>query len=551
MTSSDAAARRAIAKDLDDTLLVEAAAGTGKTTELIERILSVLSSGRATMDEIVAVTFTEKAAGELKLRLREKLEEERSNASSDVVRERLEAALEKLEEAHVNTIHGFCAELLRERPVEACVDPLFTVLTEPQADRMYDRAFRAWLEDALRDPPEGVRRALRRVSAPAFGGGSAGDGPIDRLRGAGRLLANWRDFDQPWQRPPFEREAEIDRLVAALHRLADLTSGASSERDNLFIDTDGVRRLSRQIRLEADFGNRDLDGWESRLVDLVRDRGFSRTRKGSGYKFGKEVTRTEVLAARDALFADLQEFKRHADADLAACLQEELAGSTARYQALKGAAGALDFTDLLAKARDLIRGNRDVRRYLQTRFDRIFIDEFQDTDPIQAEILMLLAAEDPDEADWQKVSPRRGKLFIVGDPKQAIYRFRGTDVGTYWQVSGQVSERGGQRAAAHDELSQRAGDSALRECRVQIGNGRRYAHAAGGVHTTCGEPQASRRSAGDRRAAGAQALRRQGAAQGVRQGDRIVAAGCRRRLRRLAGGPEERLGGLGAPARRP
>ena len=284
MTSvtSDADARRAIAEDLDDTLIVEAAAGTGKTTELVRRILETLSTGRATMVEVVAVTFTEKAAGELKLRLREQLEEKRAKAVDGEVRRRLDAALEKLEEAHVNTIHGFCADLLRERPVEARVDPLFAVLTEPQASRLYDRAFRSWLQEALREPPEGLRRALRRTAAPSFGGGEA-DGPIDRLRNAGRSLAEWRDFPAAWRRPPFAREREIDRLVGDLHRLAELTAAASSNRDNLFIDTDGVRRLSRQIRLEESFGRRDYDGWEARLVDLVRDRGFSRTRKGSGY----------------------------------------------------------------------------------------------------------------------------------------------------------------------------------------------------------------------------------------------------------------------------
>src|SRR4051812_47742635 len=131
---SDADARRAIGEALDDTLVVEAAAGTGKTTELVNRILMTLATGRALMTEIVAVTFTEKAAGELKLRLREALERDRSGAPEAAVRGRLERALSTLEDAHVNTIHGFCAELLRERPVEAGVDPLFTVLTEPQAN---------------------------------------------------------------------------------------------------------------------------------------------------------------------------------------------------------------------------------------------------------------------------------------------------------------------------------------------------------------------------------------------------------------------------------
>ncbi len=380
--------------------------------------------------QIVAVTFTEKAAGELKLRLREALEQERASAQDSVVRDRLEDALATLEDAHVNTIHGFCAELLRERPVEACVDPLFTVLTEPLADRLYSRAFRAWLQDALTDPPEGLRRALRRTSGP-FGRDS--DGPIDRLRGAGRTLAEWRDFPQPWKRPPFDRAAEIDRHVRELHRLADLTAAASSTRDNLYVDTDAVRRLSDQIRLEQSFGQRDLDGWEARLVDLTRDRGFSRTRKGSGYKFGKEVSRADVLAARDRLFADLQQFRKDADADLAACLQQELAGATARYQELKAAAGALDFADLLVRARDLIRSNESVRRHLQQKFTRIFVDEFQDTDPVQAEILLPA----------RPIRRDPGKLFIVGDPKQAIYRFRGTDVGTYWSVSRELERRGG------------------------------------------------------------------------------------------------------------
>src|SRR5436305_5753727 len=163
----DADARQAIKDDLDTTLVVEAAAGTGKTTELVNRILRVLATGRAKMVEVVAVTFTEKAAGELKLRLREELERARASTDDAAVAAALEEALKTLEEAHVNTIHGFCAELLRERPVEARVDPLFAVLTEPQADRLYARAFRAWLQEALKNPADGLRRALRRTSAPS------------------------------------------------------------------------------------------------------------------------------------------------------------------------------------------------------------------------------------------------------------------------------------------------------------------------------------------------------------------------------------------------
>jgi ATP-dependent exoDNAse (exonuclease V) beta subunit len=181
---SDDAARQAIAGDLDTTLVVEAAAGTGKTTELVNRVLAVIASGKARMGEIVAVTFTEKAAGELKLRLRQTLEQRRGDPGVDPrAAARFDDALATLEEAHVNTIHGFCAELLRERPVEAVVDPLFTVLTETQADRLYERAFAAFLQQTLDAPPEGVRRALRRTNSPGFM--ESPGGPVDRLRRPG------------------------------------------------------------------------------------------------------------------------------------------------------------------------------------------------------------------------------------------------------------------------------------------------------------------------------------------------------------------------------
>jgi ATP-dependent helicase/nuclease subunit A len=123
---SDAEARRRIRQSLDESLIVEASAGTGKTTELVRRIVEVLASGRTTIEKIAAVTFTHKAAGELKLRLREELDRRRQGAASS----RLEHALEHLEEASIGTIHSFCAQLLRERPVEARVDPAFQELSE-------------------------------------------------------------------------------------------------------------------------------------------------------------------------------------------------------------------------------------------------------------------------------------------------------------------------------------------------------------------------------------------------------------------------------------
>src|SRR5687768_13808645 len=449
VTLADQDARDAIAHALDDTVVVEAAAGTGKTTELVKRILRILSTGRAQVNNIVAVTFTEKAAGELKLRLREALDRERSGATdreepagATTVKERLDEALASLEEAHVSTIHGFCAELLRERPVEARVDPLFAVLTEGQSVRLFDEAFGAWIQAQLADPPEGIRRALRRSVWSGMNRAAREDGPIDRVRRAAWELAQWRDFRAPWERPPFDRATAITRLLAELHDFAALTAKPSYAKDNLYLDTAPARHLSHEIALHQSFGHVDHDGWEARLVDLSRDRQFAKARHGRGPGYGGGVSRGAVLAAYDSLRAALDLFRMEADADLAAALQQELQGAIERYDELKTRAGALDFLDLLLKARDLVKEDAGVRHGFQRRFTHIFVDEFQDTDPLQAELLLLLAASDPAETDWRRVIPVPGRLFIVGDPKQSIYRFRRADVGIYREVCDRLEQCG-------------------------------------------------------------------------------------------------------------
>src|SRR6185295_4655817 len=141
--------------------------------------------------------------------------------------------------------------------------------------------------------------------------------------------------------------------------------------------------------------------------------------------------RADVLADRDALKLDLDAMIEGANADIAACLHAELRPLVTGYDALKSRAGKLDFVDLLLGAKNLVKNDPEVRHELQARFTHLFVDEFQDTDPLQAEILLLLASDDPDESDWRRVRPVPGKLFLVGDPKQSIYRFRRADVALY------------------------------------------------------------------------------------------------------------------------
>ena len=448
----DAEVRERIRTSLDESLLIEAAAGTGKTTELVARIVNVLAAGRARVDQILAVTFTEKAAGELKLRLREGLERARQEtpgghqgASGERVRQ-LEHAIAHLEEAQVSTIHGFCADILHERPVEAGVDPRFDVLSDPEADRLFRQAFNLWVQEALAAPPDGVRRALRRrASAFRFDEDGSTDSPTSRLRRAAWRLADWRDFTAPYRRESFQRQAIIDQIVAHLHDFAELTEKASNRRsDRLYLDTRAAQLVSRAIRTKDKVRprRRDYDGIEAQLVELAMNRAFVNARHGAGASYGEGVPRARVVEQHAKIVDVLKNFRRVADADLVAYLQQELLEPIARYDRLKTDAGRLDFVDLLLKARDLLRDHDDVRQDLQRRHTRLFVDEFQDTDPLQAEILLLLAADDPTEPDWRQVTPAAGKLFIVGDPKQSIYRFRRADVGVYHEVKAQLRARG-------------------------------------------------------------------------------------------------------------
>jgi ATP-dependent exoDNAse (exonuclease V) beta subunit len=436
---ADAEDRRRIAEDLDATLVVEAAAGTGKTTELVKRIVRLVHTGRASIDQIVAVTFSEKAAGELKLRLREELERARlvTGLSAEDAG-RLEHAVQRFEEAHVSTIHGFCADLLRERPVEARLDPSFVVLTEGQAGRIFDEAFTEWIQRELDDPSEGVRRSLRRITTRNFGQDVDEDAPIARLRRAGLDLVEWRDHPAPWQRPAdFDRSAQIDHLLDAIGTFSQISQLPANARDPLHRDTEPLRRAWAEIEPARGRGFDDYDGWEATLCALAaKQHDLRRGRSTSGH-YSKEVPRAQVVAARDLIVDALVAFRDRADADLSAQLHEALQRAIAGYEARKQRAGAVDFLDLLIRARDLVRDHAHVRHDFQRRFRYLLVDEFQDTDPLQAELLLRLAADESRAGAVRSpfdVAVRPGGLFIVGDPKQSIYRFRRADVGVYRDI---------------------------------------------------------------------------------------------------------------------
>jgi len=431
-TLVDYAARRAIREELDQTLIVEAAAGTGKTTELVGRIIAVLVSGRATLSSIVAVTFTEKAAGEMKLRIRTELDRALSSARlSELEETRLRQALSELETARISTIHGLCADLLREHPIDADVDPGFEVIDASRTRQLVERVFDPWLEACLSAPTEGVRRVLARRRGRALG-----KSPRGELLEAVLRLVDTRDFDAPTRRDPFEREKVLRETYEALADLARLGERSASGTDPL---AKSLRVIARKLaQVSAD----DVDGIEALFVEIARERDLW-NRAGQGKGFAPALLRSEVVSERDRVKEVLERCNQRCGADLAACLQRELSAVVGLYEREKQRLGVLDFFDLLVCMGNLLSSHASVRSSLQQRFSHLFVDEFQDTDPVQSEILLLLAADDPAEQNPWHARPLPGKLFVVGDPKQSIYRFRRADIALYERVKRILLAHGG------------------------------------------------------------------------------------------------------------
>jgi ATP-dependent exoDNAse (exonuclease V) beta subunit len=305
---------------------------------------------------------------------------------------------------------------------------------------MFERAFALWFERQLAAPGPGVRRILRRWKRePMFGGRRRDEGPRGLLRRAAWLLVQNRDFPRPWRRDPgFERDAAIDALLEEMESLAGWAD--QGDPDDWFTKSlVEIGKFVDEVRRAERVRPRDHDALEARLAGAGRGRhwgwkGFSRA---TG-----DFPKADLRRRRDELHQRLEAFNTAAGADLAPQLRDELWPVVEAYEAVKARAGCLDFDDLLIRARDLVRGDAGVRAELQRRFTHYFVDEFQDTDPIQAEILLLLAAADPAATSWREAPTVPGKLFLVGDPKQSIYRFRRADVALYQEVQRRLVAQG-------------------------------------------------------------------------------------------------------------
>ena len=358
--------------------VVLAGAGTGKTRKLVETYVGLLEDGADPL-RIPTVTFTEKAAGEMRERVRAAIHDRMKNAP-DAMLGRWMRILNALPAAPISTIHGFCSSLLRQHGLCAGIDPSFAILDEQESlDLARDAAI------------ETIRDAMH-----------AGDAGTERL---------FADFGL---------DGLVDAIVRAAYWVNSLGKDGRWLEERAADQAKQANRLAAQMADELATYPQDFDAI-GRLADEADARRVP-----------------HPLRERDNPEAVLPRIGQMAGAAAACSLSSLTASAMNRFRAKKRAAGAADFDDLLLGVRDLLKETPSVRNHYQRYFQAVLVDEFQDTDEVQAEIIRLLASDPEDET---RLAP--GKLLVVGDPKQSIYRFRRARVTVFLRMIDAILAQGG------------------------------------------------------------------------------------------------------------
>ena len=444
--SDDTARRNAIAVH-DRSFLVEAGAGSGKTAVMAGRIAMLLAGG-VEPRHIAAVTFTEFAASELLIRVRAfvaalagddvptELRVALPDGLSDEQRGNLAAADATLDEMTCSTIHGFCQRLITPYPVEADIDPGAVVIDRDQADFAFAELIDAWLREELGGEAGGLLAELV-LHDP--------DATLTLIRTILGHLRRHRAF------APYERQ-DLEQCATAFREAAEAFNNFLSGEDAEEPET--VTIAARFRELIDEIGNSPATKTPAWLIGvLAAPRCTELFTQSGGFRKYQKKTKWRAAAKRVGLAqADGDRLNDEASAHYVLCRATWTAfqGAVAthvladlvplvepvlsRFREHKRAAALLDFDDLIFAARDLLRDHNDVRRALAARFSHVLVDEFQDTDPLQTEIFWRLCGEPPADGgggDWTAFALRPVALFLVGDPKQAIYRFRGADIAAY------------------------------------------------------------------------------------------------------------------------
>jgi ATP-dependent helicase/nuclease subunit A len=434
----DAAAREQIRTVLDASMLVEASAGTGKTTCMVDRMTALIRSGTATVGQIAATTFTKKAAAELARRFRERLERDAADSgASEEERRRMLAALAEIDSAVIGTVHSFCGRLLRERPIEAGLDPAFESMDAAGEQTLRGRAWREFCE-----------RATREESLLAFRAALEAAGiDLRDLRPAFETFVAHGDVEH-WPHDPVD-PPKIEPLVEELcgeieARLEGVLVSWSARGDDKLMNA--METVVRAWRTRSDDSPASafkaierLEGSCPKVVQSLwlpggRDRAHQerqRERKAELERWWVELV--------DRVREPLERWRAHRYQFVIPLLT----AAREHYERLRLAEGQVSFHDLLSRTARLLRERPEVRVGFAARHPFLLVDEFQDTDPLQAEILLLLTADDPHATDWRSTRVKPGSLFVVGDPKQSIYRFRRADIDTFEFVKERIRDSGG------------------------------------------------------------------------------------------------------------
>lgn len=425
--------RDLISEELDRNILVEAAAGTGKTTSMVGRMLALLRAGKCShVRHMAAVTFTRKAAAELRSRFQVELEKAVREAEGDE-RDNLEEALTHVEQCFIGTIHSFCARLLRERPVEAGVDVSFSELDEDADKRLREEAWDEYAARLIAGDHRGILEELDHLGLS-----------LSDLEEAFLDFAGFPDVEE-WPEPGDDLDAvELDR---GRERLLEYASHMWDLAPRLPADHGNDKLIPRFKRLPRVLSHCDELDQPEQLIEVLElfDRKATVVLKvwERGRGLGKEDARRELDRwngfRSEVVKPLLGAWRRRRYRTVMRAMHQ----AREIYDEMRRERGSLNFQDLLMKAAELLRENAGVRRYFGRRFTHVLVDEFQDTDPIQAEVLLLLTSSDTGERDWRRCRPRPGSLFVVGDPKQSIYRFRRADIVTYNETKG-IIRRGGE-----------------------------------------------------------------------------------------------------------
>ena len=422
--NDDATTSRRIVSGLDANLLVEAGAGTGKTFALVSRVVALIKSGKATMSGIVAITFTETAAAELSERIRSRMEQlsdpdyiatgkDPLLPLTDAETKRIREAIDDIDQASIQTIHSFAAQILRDRPMDAGLPPGWVTLDDIESRQLFDDAWNAWLDVALgQDGDAELQDSLRHLLGVKAGVDKwkqlarAFSGNYDRLRGDDCL-------------PDIDLESIAQETLEKLH---SLEIHCSNSDDILYVQLSGAIETVESV---ADVADNPIAAAKALLngakVDFTNNVG------------ARGNWRIDPKAVRDEFRTVGVNFQNMVkSAPLLPLLRNLRQTFAVDYPRRRKADGVATFEDLLVWARDVLRDKAEARAHFQGRYSHILIDEFQDTDPLQAEMAFYLAAKpDADVAgrEWHTIPLQPGKLFIVGDAKQSIYRFRRADIG--------------------------------------------------------------------------------------------------------------------------